>query len=515
MHETAATWLMTTLTSSTLLVALMQTATSLPVLFLAMPAGALADVVDRRRLLIVTQGWMLVAATLLGGLTLTGLVTPDRLLFLTFVLGLGSALNTPAWQATVQDLVPRDEVLDAVSLNGVSTNIARAIGPAIGGLLVASIGSGAVFLLNALSFCAVIGVLGRWRSVPRENVLPAERVAGAIRAGIRYLRHAPAAQAVFIRTAAFTLFASALWALLPVLARRELGLGALGYGTLLGSLGLGAVAGVPILPRIRARIRTDRLVVLGTLVFAGATAVLAGSRRVPVLCAALVVAGLAWITVMPAFNVATQRVAPDWVRARMLAVYVLMFQGGLALGSACWGIVAARAGVRTALLAAAIGMVVAAVATWRYPLAPGETLDLSPSGHWRDPVVTDTLDTDDGPVLVTVEYRVAPGQQADFIRAMDALATVRRRDGAMTWGLYRDTADPGRMLETFLSESWGEHLRQHARATVADRAVEAVARRFHDGPGLPAVSHLIYASAPRAADDRREVARRLDSDEVA
>jgi MFS family permease len=511
MHDTAATWLMTSLTSSTVMIALMQTAASLPMLFLALPAGALADIIDRRRLLIVTQLWMAVAAALLAALTVADAVTPDRLLFLTFLLGLGTALNTPAWQATVQDVVPREEVLDAVSLNGVSVNLARSIGPALGGILVSVAGSGAVFLLNATSFLAVVFVLARWQREPEDSPLPGERVVGAMRAGLRYLRHAPVAQGVFIRTAAFVIAASALWALLPVVARRELGLGAVGYGALLGSLGLGAIAGVVALPPVRQRLSTDRLVLLGTLLYAGAMVAVGLLRSVPALCAALFLGGVAWITVMPAFNVATQRVSPAWVRARMLAVYVLMFQGGLALGSALWGVVASRAGVRTALASAALVMVLGLVTAWRWPLAVGEGVDVSPSGHWRDPVVVGTLDHDDGPVLVTVEYRVDAADVPAFTAAMQAVGNQRRRDGAMTWGLYRDTADPSRLLETFVAESWGEHLRQHARATVADRAAEAVARAFHRGPGLPAVSHLIYATARSAGRDHREEAKEIDT----
>jgi MFS family permease len=491
MHDTAATWLMTTLTASTLMVALMQTATNLPVLFLALPAGALADVVDRRKLLIVTQTWMLAAAMLLGALTLAGRMTPWLLLSLTFLLGLGTALNTPAWQATTADLVERPELPAAVSLSGVATNIARAIGPALGGLLVAAISPGGVFLLNALSFLGIIVVLSRWQPTPRESVLPAERVLGAMRAGVRYLRHAPEMRAVHIRTGAFVLFASALWALLPVVARHELGLDAVGYGALLGSLGVGAIAGVALPARLRARLSTDHVVALGSVIFAAVTALLATVRTFGVLCAALFVGGIAWITVMPSFNVATQRASPDWIRARMLALYVLMFQGGMAIGSALWGAVASSFGVRVALLAAAIGMVVALATMLRWRLVSSEGLDLAPSSHWRDPVLTREVSPEEGPVLITVEYRVAPENADAFTRAMRAIARLRRRDGAVSWGLFRDTANPERFVETFVSESWGEHLRQHARATMTDRRVEAEARAFHKGPDAPIVAHLV------------------------
>jgi MFS family permease len=492
MHDTAAAWLMTSLTTSTLMVALMQTATSLPVLFLALPAGALADIVDRRRLLLVTQSWMLGAAAVLGLLTVSGAMTPWLLLFLTFNLGLGVALNTPAWQATTPDLVPPSELTEAVALNGIATNIARAIGPAIGGLLVAAIGSGGVFLLNAASFVAVVLVLRAWRKEPRETVLPAERVAGAMRAGVRYLRHAPAVRNVLARCAAFIFGASALWALLPVLARRELGLGAVGYGLLLGCLGVGAIIGGALLGQVRARYSTDRIVGVSTVVYAGATLTLAWVRSVPVLGLTLVICGFAWMSGMSLFNVSTQRTSPDWARARMLSVYVLVYMGGIAIGAALWGTVAAALGLRSALSAAAAAMLAGLLLTRRFRISAGEGLDLSPSGHWRVPESAAEVHPDAGPVLVTVEYRVPPDHADAFAAAMEEVGELRRRDGGISWGLYRDTSQPDRYIETFVSESWGEHMRQHARATMADRRTEARARAFHTGDTPPVVSHTIH-----------------------
>jgi len=492
MHDTAATWLMTSLSTSTLLVALMQTATSLPVLFLALPAGALADIVDRRRLLIITQSWMLAAAAVLGLLTVSGAMTPWLLLFLTFNLGLGLALNTPAWQATTPDLVPPAELTEAVALNGIATNIARAIGPAIGGLLVAALGSGAVFLINATSFLAVVFVLRGWKKEPRPTVMPAERVAGAIRAGVRYLRHAPAVRAVLIRCATFIMGASALWALLPVLARRELGLGAIGYGLLLGCLGAGAIVGGALLGWLRHRFSTDRIIAVSTIAYAAATLTLAWVRMVPVLAVALVICGFAWMAAMSLFNVSTQRASPDWARARMLSVYVLAFMGGMAVGAAVWGVVATAFGLPAALTGATAVLLGGLLLTRRLRLAVWEGLDLSPSGHWRAPVLSGTVDPDAGPVLVTVEYRVLPENAAAFVTAMEDVGRVRRRDGGITWGLYHDTGDPDRYIETFVSESWGEHMRQHARATMADRRIEAHARSFHSGDAPPVVSHTIH-----------------------
>src|SRR6202035_3752760 len=328
-QSVGASWLMTTLSRSTVEVALVQAATSLPMFLLALPAGALADVLDRRRLLLVTQTWMTLAAAGLGLLTLFGGVTPWTLLLFTFLLGLGAALNAPAWQAIVPELVPRAELPAAVALASVSFNIARAAGPALAGLIVAAAGPAATFLLNAVSFVGVLAVLYRWRRAGEETVLPAERVLGAMRTGMRYVRHAPAVQAVIARGSAFILCGSSLWALLPVIASHDLHRGPTGYGILLGALGAGAVAGALALPRLQRDSSADSVVAAATLVFAGATLVLAYIRSFWLLAAAMLLAGGAWLSLLSSLNVAVQTVVPSWVRARALSVYMLVFFFGL------------------------------------------------------------------------------------------------------------------------------------------------------------------------------------------
>jgi MFS family permease len=494
MQNVGAVWLMTSLTSAPLFVALVQTATSLPVFLVGLAAGALADVVDRRRLLLFTQGWMLAATALLGALTLAGVVTPWVVLGFTFLIGLGAALNGPAWQAITPELVPREELPAAVALGGVGFNLARAVGPALGGAVVAAAGAGMAFLLNAVSFLGVMLVLYCWRREPETSTLPGERVLGAVRAGLRYVRYAPALPAVLVRAGLFILCGSALWALLPLVARHRLGLGPGGYGLLLGGLGVGAVAGAALLPGIRRRVTLDRLVSGASLLFAAVTVVLAYAPSFVLLSAAMIVGGATWMGVMSSLNVAAQMAAPAWVRARALGVYLLVFQGGFAAGSALWGGVAARAGEPTALACAAVGLVVGLVATRRYPLAD-EEFDLTPSMHWPEPVVAREPDPEQGPVLITVEYWVAPEQSWEFVRAMREVRRIRRRDGAMRWGLFYDVAEPRRFVETFLVESWAEHLRQHERVTAADRAAEERARAFHRGESPPIVSHLIAAQA--------------------
>jgi MFS family permease len=492
MEDVGEAWLMTSQTPSPLLVALLQTAESLPIFLLALPAGALADVVDRRRLLLCTQVWMCLAATALGVLTLLNLTTPIVLLIFAFTVGLATALNVPAWQAITQELVPREQLSAAAALGAVGFNVARSVGPALGGLVVAAVGPGAVFLLNAASFLAVIVALYRWKRHHPTNIAPAERLITAMRAGMRYARHAPTFRAVIIRTVAFIFFGSALWALLPIIARRELELTSIGYGLMLGCLGLGAIAGALVLPWLRNKLAVDLIAVLATLVWAGVIALVAFVRIVPAVYGLMLVGGMAWISVIASFNVAAQTAVPAWVRGRSLAVYMLAFQGGMAAGSAAWGVLADQTTMEWALVAAATGLIIALLAALRYRLPVGEGPDLTPSMHWPSPIVAYEPNPEHGPVLITVEYRVDSERSTDFSAAMEELETIRRRDGAFRWGLYRDIAEPERWVETFLVESWGEHLRQHERITAEDRAIEEGVRSFLQEKTTPVVSHLIW-----------------------
>jgi MFS family permease len=490
MHDTAAGWTMATLAPSPILVSLMQTATSFPFFVLALPAGALADIVDRRRLLLVTQAWMLLAATTLGALAVMGEITPMRLLGLTFALGIGGAMNAPAWQATTPDLVPRTELPAAVALGGVSVNVARAVGPAVGGMIVGLTGGpGAVFLLNAASFLGVLVVLARWRRQVPAPRLPPERVLGAVRAGARYVRHAQAYHAVLARSAAFVLPAAALWALLPLVGRQMLGLDATRYGVLLGGLGVGAITGALLLPRLSASIALEPMLAVATLAFATTTAGLAAVATLPPAVALTFLGGVAWMTVMSTLSVAAQESVPGWVRARGLAVGLLVIQGSLAVGAFAWGVVAARTSLHVALFAAAAALVASLVVAARFRLPAREDLDLRPSDHWNPPVVLGEVDHDEGPVLVTVEYRVDPARIGAFTDVMEELERVRRRDGAIRWGLFQDVADPLRWVETFVVESWIEHLRQHERATMADVALRERVHALLESDTK--VSHLI------------------------
>jgi len=371
MHTVGASWLMTSLAPSPLLVALVQTATSLPVLLVGLPAGAMADMVDRRSLLIFTQSWMLAVAALLGALTLAGVIGPWWLLALTFALGLGTAMNGPGWAATMPELVPREELPAVVALNSVGFNIARAVGPALGGMVMAASNAGIVFLLNAVSFLGVIVVLWKWRPAARPPRHQDMGLGDAMRTGLRYVRSAPAYHAVLARSGLFVFAGSALWGLLPVVAHAKLGSTSLGYGVLLGCLGAGSVAGASVLAPLRWRYSPDQLVVAGVVLFAGATAVLALANQFAVTAVAMLIGGVAWMTVMTSFNVVAQTAPPVQLRARALGMYLVVFQSSMALGSACWGAAADRVGVSRSLLIAAGAMVAG--------LAFGIRLGLSPT----------------------------------------------------------------------------------------------------------------------------------------
>jgi len=500
MQDTAGTWLMTALTSSPLLIALMQTAASLPVLILGLPAGATADIFERRRLLIFWQSWMLGTVAILSVLTFVGVISPWTLLALTFLLNIGSAMNSPGWQAIVPELVPRAELPDAISTNSAGFNLARAVGPALGGLMVAAFvvaarGAGIVFLLNSASFIAVIIVLYRWRrSPPYRSTLPSERMFGSMRAGIRYIRYVPELQAILVRAFLFTFFASAVWALLAVVAEQDLHRGAMAYGILTGCLGFGAVIGASLLPRIRRRISADMIGALSGGVFACTLAALAMVRSVPIIVVWLIAAGFAWTSMTSTMNVAVQLSVPAWVQARALGTYQMIFMGGMALGSVLWGFLAGHFSTSRSLLVAAISLLVSLPVANRFHMLRGKLPDLSPYQLNRPaPQLVIDPHPEAGPVMVTIEYRIRPEDYAPFTHAVHRLRDVRLRDGAIRWGIYQDTAQPERLVETFVVESWLAFLRERERMTTSDRVIRDRARSFHQGDSEPMISFMIYA----------------------
>jgi MFS family permease len=500
MQDTAGTWLMTVLTPSPLLIALMQTAASLPVVVLGLLAGATADIFDRRRLLIFWQAWMLSAVALLSVLTLFDIISPWILLILTFLLNIGTAMNSPAWQAIVPEVIPRRQLPDAISLNSAGFNLARALGPALGGLAIAlfaraTTGAASTFLLNSLSFVGVIMVLYRWQRKPIfKSALPAERIQGSMRAGIRYIRYAPLLQAAFVRTLLFTLFVSAVWALLAVVAKNDLHQGAMGYGILNGSMGFGAVIGATMLPRVRRVLSADAIIAYATCVFVATLAILATVKVPLIIIPMLIAGGFAWTSAMSTLNLAVQVSVPAWVQARALGAYQMIFAGGMALGGVIWGFIAEHVSTPKSLMCASVGLALTLPLSLRFHVLRGVQPDLSPHLHpLPPPKLSSEREDDEGPVRVSIDYSIDPTDYAAFTQAIHQLRDVRLRDGAIRWGVYQDASDPGHLNETFVTESWLEYLRQRERFTASDLRIRDLVWSFHRGKEPPRISHMFYA----------------------
>ena len=491
MQNVAGVWLVTTLTTSALLVALMQAATSLPAFLLSMPAGAMADLIDRRRLLLFTQGFMAVVATGLGVLTLTDGISAYGVLGFTFLLGMGAALNSPIWQTVTTELVPRPVLPFAITLNGVSNNIARAIGPAIGGAIIAYYSAGWVFFLNGISFLGTWAVVYFWKREATVTNGPAENFMGALRAGLRYVQYSPAIYGVLVRTFAFSFGTAAMWGLVSVVIARKLHLSAGHYGVMLSWLGAGAVAGAFLMGRAGSRLNFNQRVLLGVLTLGGTNLALALVSQVYVLYAVMFLSGIAWLMVMTSFSTTVQLNVPKWVQARVISIYMLVFQAGMSVGSLVWGELADHTTLEISLLAAAGWMLVSALLSLPFPMRPAEGLDLTPAEQRPNTGEPGSIDPDDGPVMVMIEYHVAPADWAAFHLAAEQLRRLRLRDGALRAGVFADVTQPTRITEFFYVATWGEHQRQHHRFTREDQVVEAQVRRFHIGPEAPHVTHFL------------------------
>ena len=498
MYNVASGWLMTSLDPDPFIVSLVQVANSLPMFLFAIPAGALADIVDRRRLLIIGESAIMITSTAFAALVWLHLITPVSLLVFSFIVTVGSAITAPGWQAVVPELVPKPDLPAAVAANSVGINVSRAVGPAIGGLLVGAIGIAAPFWVNAFSNLGVIVALVRWR-LPKNKSgtpLPPERFGNAMRTGLRHARYNPNLNATLIRATAFFVFASAYWALLPLVTRSQIAGGPALYGLLLGIIGASAVGGAFLLRWLREKLGADRLLSIATLASAVATGLFALAHDSATAVVASLIAGASWISAVASLNVSAQIALPEWVRGRGLAVYVTVMFGALTIGSAIWGELAAVVGLTTALLIAAAGAIIAIPLTRAWKVQTGAVDDLSPSMHWPAPITTSAIEPDRGPVLVTVEYHIDPKNREPFLHALGRSARVRRRDGAYDWGIFEDPAKEGRFIETFLTDSWLDHLRQHQRVTKADRIMEQLVRRFQVGDG-PKTTHLIGAQPRR------------------
>jgi MFS family permease len=441
--------------------------------------------------MLAAQGLMLAASASLAALGFLGWIGPWLLLAFTFLIGCGAALNGPAWQASVSDQVPREDLPAAVALNSLGFNLARTLGPAVGGALVAAAGPQAAFLANALSYFGLIAVLASWNSPQRLSDLPPEPLLASMGAGVRYVALSPAIRTVLLRAAAFAVGSAALWALMPLIARDLIGGGPLVYGILLGSFGLGAVTGALLSTRLRQLTSAEGLVRGATLGFALGTAVAGLSGSLVLTAPCLAVSGASWVLALSTFNVSVQMASPRWVLGRAMASYQTVAFGSMALGSWAWGLTAHGLALTPALVAAGFVLLAGLVLSRAAPLPNIMRLDLTPSRAWSDPKLGIEPDLASGPVVITVEYRVAERDWAAFAAAMNELRRIRRRDGARRWSLLQDISDPQTWVERFQSPSWLEHLRHHRRPTVEDRAIELAPSRFHRGDQPPRVRHLV------------------------
>jgi MFS family permease len=485
-----AQWLLVDAPNAAALVSLVQAVTTLPLMLLALPGGVLADSFDRRWLLITVQAYLFVLGILLAVLTAAGQMPPALLLAFTFALGAGGAVQLPAWQATMPELVPRNQLRAATRLDLVSVNGARSIGPALAGLVIAYFGGvPVVFGLYAVcvAFFGVVLLFWRRPKVESEN---RERFMPALRAGGRYVWHEPIVRRILLRAILFVAPAVALWALLPLIASQRLGLGADGYGALFGALGLGAIVGAFVLGRVRDRLSSNGLLTAAGTLYAAALAVIVLTMSFPAALVTLVLSGVAWMAMTSTLAAELQLFLPVWVRARALAAFMLTFTGSMTVGALLWGLLAESFGLQPAYLTAAVVVLAGVVAGVFLRVPNTGHLDREPAIYWPEPRLAFDPEPDTGPVVVTVEYTIAPERETAFLEAMDHLRQSRRRTGATRWELFRDGDRPDRFMEIFSVASWQEHLRQHeGRLTAADREVEEAALAFSDPPAR--AEHLL------------------------
>ncbi len=497
-QSVGAAWMMTSISGSADMVALVTASVTLPIMLLALLAGAAADNFDRRRIMLAAQTFMLLVSAALAVCAWLGWITPWFLLLFTFLIGCGSAFNGPAWQASVGEMVPRSDLPSAVALNSMAFNIARSLGPAIGGAIVAAVGAAAAFAVNAVSYFGLVAVLARWHPNRPERRLPRERMGGAMAAGIRYAAMSPAIGTVLGRALLFGFGASAVSALMPLIARDLIGGGALTYGLLLGAFGAGAVGGALATARLRAMATSEGIVRAACLAFAAAAAAAAFSSWLVVTMAALLAGGAAWVLALSTFNVTVQLSVPRWVVARALSLYQMAAFGGMAIGSWTWGMAAEAEGLPAALVEAAAVMAVCAALGLKLPLPRVGAANLDPRSGWVPPDTALDIEPRSGPVVITIEFRIREADIPEFMKAMAERRRIRRRAGARRWTLLRDLSDPEIWIERFHLPNWIEYIRHNSRITQADALATGRAWELHAGPDSPHIRRLIerHTDAP-------------------
>ncbi|MGH8496930.1 MAG: MFS transporter [Gammaproteobacteria bacterium] len=500
-----ASWMMLSIAGSPEMVTLVQASTTLPIVLLALVAGALADSFDRRGIMIAAQVFMLVVSAALAACAYLGLITPWLLLLFTFLIGCGAAFNGPAWQASVAEMVPREDLPTAVALNSMGFNVARSAGPALGGVIVAAAGAAAAFAVNTVTYFGIIFVLARWRRPVEERALPRERLDMAMMAGIRYVAMSPNIKSTLLRGLVFGAGASALMALMPLVAKDLVGGGSVAYGVLLGAFGAGAVVGAIFAHRLRQSRSNENIVRWAHVAFAFAVAVTAFSPWLLLSMAAMLLSGAGWVLALATFNVTVQTSAPRWVVARALALYQMVIFAGMAGGSWLWGLVTGQIGIAPALLISAFVLLCGVALGRRFALPQTEDLNLELLRRWHEPDVALGIEPRSGPVVVTVEYRIREEDVLEFLNAMADRKRIRRRDGARRWTLLRDLSEPDLWIERFHSPTWLEYVRQNLRITQDDAAVWDRIRALHGGPDKPRVRRMVerQTSAPPAGASPR------------
>ncbi len=491
------------LAASPEMVTLVQTSTTLPIVLFALVAGALADNFDRRRMMLASQIFMLLVSIALAGGAFLGLITPWLLLLLTFLIGCGQAFNAPAWQSSVGMMVPREDLPTAVAMNSMGFNVARSVGPALGGFIVAAFGAAVAFSINAFTYLGIIGVLVRWRPKSEPRLLPREPLWTAVQAGIRYVAMSPNIGATLLRGFVFGLGASAVTALMPLVARDLIGGGPVTYGVLLGAFGIGAVGGAFSSHRLRLSLSNESIVRIALLVFGAASVLAALSRWLLATIPAMLLCGAAWVLALSTFNATVQTSAPRWVVGRALSQYQVVTFGGIALGSWLWGLTTERFGLSVALASSALVMLAGIAIGRRFALKQTDTLNLDPLARWQEPAVKLEIQPRSGPIVVSVEYRIREQNVMEFLRLMNERRRIRRRDGAQRWSLLRDLADPEIWIERFQAPTWLEYVRMHQRATQEDAAVGERIRALHVGPEPPRVRRTIERQTTSPPDAGR------------
>ena len=494
MNDVAAAWLMTTLTTSPVMVALVQTASTLPVFLLGLPSGAMADILDRRRYFAATQLWVSVNALVLAGLSLADALTANLLLALTFVNGIGLAMRWPVFAAIVPEVVARAQLPAALALNGIAMNLSRVIGPVLAGALLAAFSSAAVFVLNAVLAGIAFVLILRWKNQPKASALPGERFIGAMRVGLNYARQSPRLRAILLRVFLFFLQSTALLALLPLVARRLHGGGPATFTVMLACLGLGAIIAALRFGHWRARYTRDQFVRIGTVVQAVLAVLIVYVPELWVALPAMVLVGMAWISVANSLTIAAQTALPDWVRARGMSIYQMALMGGSAAGSLLWGQVASWTDVAAAVALASAFGVVTLVALRRVSIEGDADIDFSPVDVASTVEAAVGVAAEDGPVMVTVEYLIDPARAGAFAEVMQRTRRARLRQGALSWGLFRDAAQPGRMIEYFVDENWLEHQRRLERFSAFDAGLRQQRLAFHTGDEPPRVRRFVGQS---------------------